>query len=56
MIFVGLLDASAFVTIPPLQMWGLEKAQGNAQAVDLAALRLECVRSSAGTVASPDTS
>jgi DHA1 family inner membrane transport protein len=30
-IFVGLLGASAFATVPPLQMWVLEKAKGAGQ-------------------------
>ena len=32
-IFVGLLGASAFATVPPLQMWVLEKAQGAGQSL-----------------------
>lgn len=32
-IFVGLLGASAFATVPPLQMWMLEKAQGAGQSL-----------------------
>lgn len=31
--FVGLLGASAFATVPPLQMWVLEKAQGAGQSL-----------------------
>ena len=32
-IFVGLLGASAFATVPPLQMWVLQKAQGAGQSL-----------------------
>jgi DHA1 family inner membrane transport protein len=32
-IFVGLLGASAFATVPPLQMWVLEKAKGAGQSL-----------------------
>ena len=32
-IFVGLLGASAFATVPPLQMWVLEKARGASQSL-----------------------
>ena len=32
-IFVGLLGASAFATVPPLQMWMLQKAQGAGQSL-----------------------
>ncbi|WP_028081121.1 MFS transporter [Solimonas soli] len=32
-IFVGLLGATAFATVPPLQMWVLDKAQGAGQSL-----------------------
>ncbi|MGO4832686.1 MFS transporter, partial [Rhizobiaceae sp. 2RAB30] len=32
-IFVGLLGAAAFATVPPLQIWVLEKAGGAGQAL-----------------------
>lgn len=32
-IFVGLLGAAAFATVPPLQMWVLEKAEGAGQSL-----------------------
>lgn len=32
-VFVGLLGAAAFATVPPLQMWVLEKAQGAGQSL-----------------------
>jgi DHA1 family inner membrane transport protein len=31
--FVGLLGAAAFATVPPLQMWVLEKADGAGQSL-----------------------
>jgi DHA1 family inner membrane transport protein len=31
--FVGLLGAAAFATVPPLQMWVLEKAEGAGQSL-----------------------
>jgi DHA1 family inner membrane transport protein len=32
-LFVGLLGAAAFATVPPLQMWVLDKAQGAGQSL-----------------------
>jgi DHA1 family inner membrane transport protein len=32
-IFIGLLGAAAFATVPPLQMWVLEKAHGAGQSL-----------------------